>query len=148
MRVVIENLRDISRRCLANEPLEAEQSHWLGACLEQFLGHRCRSIDDALGLRFPQGGVPWWREEGIRVRNAALRELAEAFFDGLSPCAQAHAIYVASVRYAASAWRFDREKDRPPSHYRGTIKEHLWRAFTAGAAMPVSERHLRTILGR
>ena len=33
-----------------------------------------------------------------------------------------------------------------PPRYRGTQKECLWRAFKAGAAMPLSERQLRNIL--
>ena len=33
-----------------------------------------------------------------------------------------------------------------PTHYRGRPKAHLWRAFKAGAAMPIGERHLRSIL--
>jgi hypothetical protein len=33
-----------------------------------------------------------------------------------------------------------------PPQYRGTAKAHLWRAFKAGAAMPIGERHLRSIL--
>jgi hypothetical protein len=49
-------------------------------------------------------------------------------------------------RYAASAWRHDRENGEMPAHYRGTAKECLWRAFASGATMPLCERQLRTIL--
>ena len=79
MFATIENLREISRRCAAGQPLSEDLSRWLGTSLESFLDHRCRSVDDALGLRFPQGGVPWWREEAIRERDIALRGLAARF---------------------------------------------------------------------
>ncbi len=140
------NLRDIARLCLAGEPLDDELSRWLGTSLEDFLTQQCRSIDEALGLRFPQGGIPWWREEGIRERDAALRELGESIRDDLSPCAKARQIATLSTRYAASAWRFDQDRHDMPGHYTGTPKAFLWRAFKSGATMPIGERQLRNIL--
>jgi len=147
MLATIETLRDISRRCLAAEPLSAEQSRWLGSSLERFLHHEAGSVDDALGLRFPQGGVPWWREEAIRDRNRALRELAERFYGDLSPYAQAQRIWTLATRYAAAAWRYDRDRGAPES-YQGSHKQYLYEAFASGATMPVCRRQLRTILGR
>ena len=147
MLATIDTLRDISRRCLADETLSAEQSHWLGATLESFLDHRRTSIDDAMGLKFPQGGVPWWREEAIRKRNAALRELAQRYLGDLGPSARARQVWTMATRYGASAWRHDQDKDDLPLRYRGTPKEFIWRAFASGAAMPVCQRQLRTILG-
>ncbi len=146
MLATIETIREISHRCLADQPLSEEQSHWLGESLRNFLDHRCTSIDDAMGLHFPQGGVPWWREEAIRRRNGVLRELAERFFGGLSPSARAREIWTLATRYGASAWRFDRERSELPAHYRGTPKQYLWEAFASGAAMPICRRQLRTIL--
>ncbi len=142
----IETLRDITRRCLAGEPLTAEESRWLGASLASFLEHRCHSVDDALGLRFPQGGVPWWREEAIRERDAALRDLAARFHGELSTSAKAKRIHTLMVRYAASAWRHDRAREAMPHRYAGGPHEHLWRSFKSGAAMPIGERQLRNIL--
>ncbi len=89
MLVTIENLREISRRCLAGEPLDDELSQWLGDSLKSFLDHQHSSVDDALGLRFPKGGVPWWREEAIRQRDSSLRTLAENFLGGMSVSAKA-----------------------------------------------------------
>ena len=148
MLASIENLREITRRCLAGEPLTDDLSRWLGHSLRDFLDHRCRSVDAALGLRFPQGGIPWWREESIRKRDSALRELAERFHRALSPCAQAREICTLATRYGASAWRHDREGTDMPAHYRGTLKEYLWSAFASGAAMPICERQLRNILAK
>ena len=73
----IKNLEEICRRCLSSEPLTLEQAKWLGKSLDDFLNHRCTSLRDAFGLRTPRGGVPWWLEQAMRVRDAALRELAE-----------------------------------------------------------------------
>ncbi len=54
----IDHLRRIKQRCMAGEPLDVHQSQWLGSALAHFLDHRCTSMDDALGLRFAQGGMP------------------------------------------------------------------------------------------
>lgn len=142
----IENLRDISQKCLAEEPLTDDQARWLGDCLSNFLSHRCGTMDEAFELRFARGGVPWWREEAIRKRNAALQELGARFFPQLSLHARAERIAEMSLRYAATAWRFDRDKDAAPAPYIGTPKEYLWEAFSSGASMPLSQRQLRNIL--
>jgi len=141
----IEYLREIALRCLSGEPLDEDLSQWLGNALQEFLSHNCRSIEDALGLKFPQGGIPWWREEANRRRDAALRELAERFYGDLSPCAKAREVRTIASRYAASAWRHDREREEMPRHYVETPHDLLWRAFKSGALMPIGERQLRHI---
>lgn len=142
----IELLKDISRRCLADEALSPEQSKWLGDSLARFVDHDCTSIDNAFGLQFPRGGVPWWQEEAIRKRNAALRELAQRFSDHLSVSARARQIRTLTIRYGASAWRRDCERHEMPERYRGTPKEYIWAAFASGATMPIGERQLRNII--
>lgn len=92
--------------------------------------------------------MPWWREEALRERDAALRALAEGHLVDLSPAAQSRRIHELSRRYAAASWRFDRGRAAMPVHYTGTVYEQLWRAFKAGAAMPICDRQLRTILAR
>ena len=79
MLVEINNLREVARRCIAGEPMDDELSRWFGTSLQDFLERRFDTIEDALGLRAPQGGVPWWMEIAIRTRDAALRELADSF---------------------------------------------------------------------
>jgi hypothetical protein len=148
MYATIDSLRDISRRCLSAQPLSDEQLNWLGQSLAEFLAHRTRSVDEALGLRFGRGGVPWWREEAMRKRDAALRQLADRFHAGLSVSAQARIIRGAAIRFGASAWRRDRELDAMPAYYAGREHEWLWRAFASGAPMPIGERQLRHVLGR
>jgi len=144
----IETLRDISQRCQDVRPLSREQNQWLGRALDDFLSHRCPSIDAAMHLCFPRGGIPWWREEANRKRDAALRAMAEAVFADLSVTAQARHIRMLTVRYAATAWLIDRRLTAMPVQYIGGLKEFLYRAFACGASLPVSERTLRCILQR
>lgn len=143
MQAIIESLRIISCKCLNNND---DQLRWLGRSLNEFLARRCRSVDEALGLQFSRGGIPWWREEAIRKRDAALRELTARHFADLSITAQARQVHLAAVRYAASAWRFDRNRAAMPPHYARGTHEWLWRAFSSGAPMPIGERQLRHIL--
>jgi hypothetical protein len=148
MLTTIDNLREVARRCSAGEPLPAGLSAWLGKSLGEFLSHRQRSIEGALGLVWPRGGVPWWLEEAMRTRDAALRELARRFYGGQAVSRQAAAIYRDSLRYAASRWRRDRRGEELPPEHLGTPYEWLWRAFKSGAAMPIGDRQLRHILTR
>ena len=148
MLAEIQNLREISRCCQAGEPIDGEIASWFGGCLEAFLERRCTTIEEALGLIFPKGGVPWWRDEAIRQRDAALRQLAEMLLPDQTPGARARIVHEQSRRYAASSWRFDRDRDAMPETYAGTAKAWLWRAFASGATMPIGERQLRTIFGR
>ncbi len=142
----IDKLREVARRCTAGEPLSPGLAQWLGSALHGYLTRQYQTVGQAMNLRFPQGGVPWWREEAIRARDASLRALAERFFTDLSPCAQAHKVWTIARRYAASAWRFDGDAADMPGTYTGTPKEYLWHAFKSGATMPLGERQLRNIL--
>ena len=146
MMIVIDDLREIARCCRKGEPMDERLTNWLGTALERFLTQDSRSLEEAMGLRSPQGGVPWHLEEALRHRDAALRQLAACFRDGQSVTAQAKQIHTWSVRYAATAWRFDRNREEMPAPYRGTEKALLWQAFKSGARMPICERHLRNIL--
>ena len=143
----IQQLREIARSCLSGQPLRGDLARWLGSSLDQFLNQRVRSIDDAMGIRSARGGVPWWMEEAIRKRDRALRALAEQFAAHLGSSAQARFIYQLAIRYAASAWRFDRRAVTLPEGYAGSHNEYLWLAFSSGAPMPIGERRLRSVLG-
>ena len=145
MLTEIENLKEIARRCQAGEPLDDELARWLGDSLESFLRQHC-SLGEAFGLRGARGGVSWWQEAAIRKRNAALRALAAQVCPEDSCSARARQVYTLAIRYAATGWRRDRDLDLMPARYRGTPKAQLWRAFKAGAAMPIGERHLRSVL--
>jgi hypothetical protein len=85
-------------------------------------------------------------EEALYKRDAALRKLSERHYVGFSPTACARGIRESAERYAATAWRFDKERSEMPAEYEGTPKEFLWEAFQSGAPMPIGERQLRAIL--
>jgi hypothetical protein len=141
-------LREIARCCLVGEPLRAELARVLGAALQGFLSRRHPTIEAALGIITMRGGISWLAAEANRLRDSALRELAERACPGQSVAAQARFVHVMSIRYAATAW--PRERDLPimPERYSGTAHEPLWQAFKSGGKMPVGERQLRNILRR
>ena len=147
MLSAIQNLREVALLCHEGRPLGDQLAAWLAECLDSFLSHQTGTIDEALGLRGARGGVPWWREEAIRLRDRLLREFAGQHFASLAVSVRARRIRLLALRYAATAWRFDRERHAMPERYEGTQNAWLWRLFRSGAPMPVSERHLRTILG-
>ena len=142
----IEVLKEIRESCLKNHPLTRKQHQWLGQSLDAFLTQRCESLRQAFGIQQDRGGVPWWLEMALRTRDSELRLLAERFFSEMNLTAKSRAIETLARRYAASAWRFDRERADMPATYEGTVRECLWRAFKSGAHMPVSQRHLRSLL--
>ncbi|MDJ0972437.1 MAG: hypothetical protein QNJ06_21285 [Kiloniellales bacterium] len=144
----INNLKEIARRCSSCEPLDERLARWLAECLQEFLDHRCPDLHEALGLKSEQGGVPWWLEYAIRERNAALNHLANVLPPADSTSALAKKIYELTVRYAASAWRFDQFLEEMPQRYLETPMEYIWLAFKSGAPMPLGERQLRNILAR
>ncbi len=145
MTATIDTLAQISRRCISDSDPELR---WLGQSLNGYLTRRWRSVDEALGLLSPPGGVPMWLEYAMRKRNAALRELAERHFTAMSVSSQARQIHMRAIRYAASAWQRDRERNAMPEYYAGSVSAHLYIAFATGAPMPIGERQLRHILGR
>ena len=104
----IEMLREILESCQSGNPLSENQSDWLGRSLDGFLSQPGTSLREAFGLRAPQGGVPWWREEEIRARDHALRALAQTYCKDCSISARARYVGKLARRYAASSWRFDR----------------------------------------
>src|SRR5262249_54902809 len=102
-------LDEISRRCVAGVALDLDQARWLGDALRRFLTRESATIEEALGVRSARGGVSWRHERLIRQRNAALAELARRHIAHKTAAAQAKAVHAMCTRYAASAWRFDRD---------------------------------------
>lgn len=146
MMIAAERLREVSEVCRAGEPLDDELALWLGNCLSRFLDRAVATFEEAFELPSCHGGLPWWKEDQIRRRDAALRDIAAALPPAMSLTARAREINRITVRYAASAWRHDRRLDGMPECYAGTPKEPVWRAFRAGAPMPLCERQLRNII--
>ncbi|HEY7611025.1 MAG TPA: hypothetical protein VIF14_17490 [Alphaproteobacteria bacterium] len=147
MPTTIDRLRDVSSFCRQGAPLPPDLAGWLSAGIERFLGREARDLDGALGLLQAQGGIPWWREDAIRRRDLALRRLSAAVCPEAGVTARARRLAELLRRYAGSTWRVDRAHTAMPPRYAGTAQEQLWRAFKSGAAMPLGERQLRTILG-
>jgi hypothetical protein len=137
MTTTIDRLRDVSSFCRQGAALPPDLAGWLAAGIERFLGREARDLDGALGLIQAQGGR----------RDAALRRLREIACPAAGVTARARRVAELLRRYAGSTWRIDREHGAMPAHYAGTAQEQLWRAFKSGAAMPLGERQLRTILG-
>ena len=148
MLATIARLHEISERCLSGNALSVEQAVWLGEALGRFVSLQSATLEEAFGIAPQRGGVSWRKALAIHRRNSALVELAKRHFSGLSASAQGRAMRVLSVRYAASAWRFDRRRRTMPSSYAGTPQEWLWHAFSAGSPMPICERQIRTILSQ
>ena len=146
MLVTIESLCEIQGRCARSEPLSTDQQSWLADALDRFLSNHCTNLNEAFGIVQGHGGVPWWREQAMRRRDAALREMAARHFPQFTPYAQAKQIAALAERYAGTAWRHDRGRDDMPARYSGTAQEYLWQAFKSGASMPLSERRLRSLL--
>lgn len=146
MLVTIERLRQVSDLCQEGKPMEESLANWFGACLKDFLERRTESFEEAFGLPSCRGGVPWWKEERMRRRDEALRMLARSLPAGRPVGALAREIHVMSKRYAASAWRIDRDRAEMPAVYKGTPKQHLWEAFQSDAPMPLGDRQLRNII--
>ncbi len=147
MTSTIDRLRHVATLCHHGGPLPRDLADWLGCGINRFLARKSKDLDGALGIVQAQGGLPWWREDAIRQRDAALRQLWQQTCPLDSVTARARKIAAMLRRYGASAWRIDRERAAMPPNYAGTAHEFLWRAFRTGAAMPLGERQLRTILG-
>ena len=143
----IANMRTVAELCRGHEPLPDSLAAWLASSLESFLDQQSDSLNDAFGIRNLRGGVPWRTEANMRVRDAALREVAARHCGELSVTAKAARIHQLAERYAASSWRFDRDRAEMPAAYRDTPHEFLWRAFKSRAPMPLCERQLRKIVG-
>ena len=148
MLQTINLLDEISRRCILGNALDRDQALWLGDALRRFLTRQSPTIEDAFGLRSARGGVQWRQELAIRRRNAALVELGRRQLSCRSASALVKAVHTMCVRYAASKWQLDRDCAVLPTAYSGLPLEFLWKAFSAGAPMPISRRQLLNILPR
>ena len=114
-----------------------DDARWLASRLQQYLGgaERGLTLDMALELSPMPGTNAWWTDDAIESRDAALQELATRFWPSRKVAGQAFEIHRAALRYAASAWRFDRVRADMPAHYAGTVKERLWAAFMVRRAV-------------
>jgi hypothetical protein len=139
---------DDGRRCGASTTTTGETMDWFDDWIMAFLERNHGANDAPMGLRTVRAGTARRRAQAIRERDAALRELAGRYYPRLRLSAQARTIHMLTIHYAGTRWRRDRALTAPPPHYADAPYELLWRAFAAGAALPVSEPRLRAILRR
>ena len=125
-----------------------DDARWLASRLRNYFADAPRglTVDMAFDLAPMPGTNAWWTDLAIETRDAALRTMAIRFWPDRGVASQAYQIERRASRYAASSWRFDRERSDMPECYVGTDMECLWRAFASGATMPLSKRQLQTIL--
>lgn len=146
MRNPIQALDQLHKVCEDGEPIPEDLRNWLAQSLEVFLENNCKSLNEAFGLQQEHGGIPWWRERAIRLRDQALRDMARVHFPEGTVSSRAKEIANQSERYAAINWPRDRDVKDMPSRYTDRPLHYIWLAFKSGAKMPVSQRHLRTLL--
>lgn len=146
MRNPIQALDQLHKICTENQPIPDELRYWLAQSLEGFLEHDFKTLNEAFGIIQDHGGIPWWRERAIRLRDEALREMAKIHFPEGTVTARAKAIALQAERYATSNWPRDQRLEDMPSRYAERPLNYIWLAFKSGAKMPVSQRHLRTLL--
>ena len=139
---------DKLRRLAAVLEAGDDDARWLASRLRNYLdgAERGLTVDMALDLAPMPGTAAWWTDERIETRDAALRAMAVRFYPCARPASAAYKIERLALRYATSAWRFDRERDSMPERYADTEAACLWMAFKSGAIMPLSKRQLQTIL--
>jgi hypothetical protein len=139
---------DGGRCSAASTTTTGETTDWLDDWIMAILERNRGANDAPMGLRTKRAGAAQRRAQATRERDAALRELAGRYYRGLRPSAQARTIRMLTIHYARMGWRRDRALTAPPPYYADAPHELLWRAFAAGAALPVSEPRLRAILRR
>ena len=142
----IHALDEVYHACARNEPMPKDLRDWVASSLARFLEHGCENLNEAFGIRQEHGGIPWWRERAIRARDEALRDLSATHFSHLSLSARAEKIHAIAMRYAGTTWPRDCDRIDMPARYVGKPTRFMWLAFRSGAKMPVTKRHLRTLL--
>lgn len=142
----IQALDEICDACTQDRPLPAHLRQWVAQSISKFLEHDCENLNEAFGIHQGHGGIPWWREKAIRTRDEAIRELARAHLSSATTSRRAREIHCLAQRYAGTSWPRDRLRNEMPAAYADTAKQYLWLAFKSGAKMPVSDRHLRSVL--
>ncbi|WET72894.1 hypothetical protein [Rhizobium croatiense] len=129
------------------EHLERVPESWarnIAARLNRFVSGETDDVALALDLKVARGKRPFRVVSDFAARNAAIREAVEKFFPGLKPKQQADALAVALQRYAASAWRIDRQKQTCP-YKASDLHSALWLILTR-FDNPLSAERIRKIL--
>lgn len=96
------------------------------------------TLDRAAGLVPPPGRLPWWEQEALARRDAAIRTIRERHFRDLGVTQAAREIAVIGKRYATSDGRTSRVPDG--------CKPLLAAAVSASAGGFPGERRILDIL--
>jgi hypothetical protein len=117
----VARLRRLAAALEAGRAPDADDASWLANRLARYFADAPRglTVDMALGLAPMPGAASWWTAEAIGARDGAIRELAKRFYPECRVASAAYKIERLAQRYAASAWRFDQERDTP-ERYEGT----------------------------
>ena len=122
--------------------LDDPDARWFAARLATCLtgAFSLRDIDVALGLRSAPGQPDLLTVERLKARNELYRLVARRFFADLRLTPRTYAVRRVVNRYAASAWRNDRNKVTCP-HEAETQKALLWQILnlTGGAVLGTSQ---------
>jgi hypothetical protein len=128
------------------EHLDRVQEPWarnMAARLNRFLSGETDDVAAALDLKLPRGKR--WRGASVfAARDTAIREAAEAFFPALKPTQQAKELAAALLRYQASAWRSDQQKQNCP-YKASDLRAALWLILTR-VDHALAARRIRKIL--
>lgn len=129
------------------EHLDLVQERWarnIAVGLNRFLSGETDDFAAALDLKSPRGKRGWRTLSRVAARDAAIREAAEKFFPALKPTQQAKELAAALLRYQASAWRIDQQKQNCP-YKAGDLRAALWLILTRADHAPAARR-IRKIL--
>ncbi|ABC91695.1 hypothetical protein RHE_CH02928 [Rhizobium etli CFN 42] len=111
--------------------------------VNRFLSGETDDVAAALDLKVARGKR--WRGASVfAARDTAIREAAETFFPAMKPTQQAKELAAALLRYQASAWHIDQQKQNCP-YEPGDLRAALWVILTR-VDYAVAARRIRKIL--
>lgn len=141
--LAVARLRRIKAAAAAGQPLDPDDAAWLAAGLENYLGAACRgaTLDQTLEVTALPFAAPWWEQQGLIDRRAALRELSRLLARG-SASGTAKAIATAAADYAAGRWPALAARPGPPAEDIGRPEEIFWRLHASGCRWPLAWRQI------
>ncbi len=127
-------LADIYARLPDAGTLDYGDRQLVAAAIAVALKHHARAVDAEL------------RQQGLHQRDDLIRTIAERFTGSVR--ARGRAVLDAAKSYAAGPWRHHRASTICPETIRGTVTEHLWRAFKSHPTFPTWLRQIQSIISR
>ena len=108
----VGRLRRIAAALEAGERPGPADGEWLASRLQRYIDGAALglTIATALDLALGSSEPTWFQEEQRGQRDDAIHDLAARYYPSLRPGTQAREIERLALRYAASAWRHDRDR--------------------------------------